>query len=201
MTTFAFTSGDPAHLAAAQNASMADIQGPLIDIRTFLNGNISDINLSSSAAITEAKLATSSAGLAKGAFSAHRSTNMTSATGGTVVFDTEDFDLSGWHDTTNGRYTPQVPGVYRLTTCLSFNSGLAAGADIEATINKNGAFVANMGAMQVSTAARGPLVNGTCLVQANGTTDYFTIGWASNSTVQIIGSSGTFYCGELVGRS
>lgn len=38
MTTFNFTSGDPNNLVAAGSASMGDIQGPFVDLRTFLNG-------------------------------------------------------------------------------------------------------------------------------------------------------------------
>lgn len=37
MTTFAYTTGNPANLTSGANASMGDIQGPLNDLRTFLN--------------------------------------------------------------------------------------------------------------------------------------------------------------------
>jgi len=125
VTTFAYTSGDPSHLTAAQNASMADIQGPLVDVRTFLNGNITDINLSSSAAISETKLATGSSGLAKGAFSAYRNAALSRTTGQVITFDTEEYDLSSWLDiTTNpGRYTPQVPGYYDLKAAATAAPG------------------------------------------------------------------------------
>lgn len=38
MTTFSYTSGDPNNLVAGNGASMGDIQGPFVDLRTFLNG-------------------------------------------------------------------------------------------------------------------------------------------------------------------
>jgi len=42
VTSFAYTSGNPNNLVANQNASMADIQGPLTDLRAFLNGGTMD---------------------------------------------------------------------------------------------------------------------------------------------------------------
>lgn len=38
MTVFNYTSGDPNNLTASSSASMADIQGPFVDLKTFLNG-------------------------------------------------------------------------------------------------------------------------------------------------------------------
>lgn len=45
MTTFAYTSGDPGNLVGGSPASMSDISGPFDDIETFLNGNVSDVNI------------------------------------------------------------------------------------------------------------------------------------------------------------
>lgn len=41
--SFQYTSGDPTHLTGGANASMADIQGPFTDLRTFLNARIAAI--------------------------------------------------------------------------------------------------------------------------------------------------------------
>lgn len=49
MTTFSYTSGDPANLVAGESANMRDIAGPFSDITTFLNGNIDATNLATSA--------------------------------------------------------------------------------------------------------------------------------------------------------
>lgn len=38
MTTFSYTTGNPSNLTGGATASMNDIQGPLTDLRTFLNG-------------------------------------------------------------------------------------------------------------------------------------------------------------------
>lgn len=50
MTTFNYTTGNPANLTGGSSASMNDIQGPLLDVQTFFNGaNIDTSNLATSA--------------------------------------------------------------------------------------------------------------------------------------------------------
>lgn len=39
MSTFSYSSGNPANLTGGSTANMNDIQGPFTDLRTFLNGN------------------------------------------------------------------------------------------------------------------------------------------------------------------
>jgi hypothetical protein len=41
--SFQYTSGDPSHLTGGANASMADIQGPFTDLKTFLNNRIAAV--------------------------------------------------------------------------------------------------------------------------------------------------------------
>jgi hypothetical protein len=41
--SFQYTSGDPSHLTGGASASMADIQGPFTDLKTFLNARIAAI--------------------------------------------------------------------------------------------------------------------------------------------------------------
>lgn len=206
MTTFAYTSGDPSHLTAATNASMADIQGPLVDVRTFLNGNISDINLSSSAAINENKLATGSSGTAKGAFSAYRSTAQSIGTGaGTViVFDTEEFDVSGWFDIVTGRYTPQVPGYYRLSANVSSAAVQALDVGWASVIRKNGASYKNLPNNAQRNSATPVSAGGSVIAVANGTTDFFEVlhtHTAGTPTNVGGGAALTYFQGELIGRS
>jgi len=206
VTTFAYTSGDPAHLTAAQNASMADIQGSFVDLRTFVNGNISDINLSSSAAINENKLAVGSSGLAKGAFSAYRSTNQAIATGaGTVVvFDAEEFDVSGWFDTATGKFTPQVPGYYRLSANISSAAVQAADIGWAPVIRKNGASYKNLPNSAQRNSATPVSAGGSVIAQANGTTDYFEVlhtHTAGTPTNVGGGAALTYFQGEFIGRS
>lgn len=51
MPAFSYTSGDISHLTGGFTpASMADIQGPLTDVRTALNGNLDEVNVPNLAA-------------------------------------------------------------------------------------------------------------------------------------------------------
>lgn len=57
MPTFSYTSGNPDNLVGGTAANMADIKGPLEDVKTFLNGQIGTSNISGSAAIAASQLA------------------------------------------------------------------------------------------------------------------------------------------------
>lgn len=206
MTTFAYTSGDPSHLLAGANASMADMQGPLVDLRTFLNGNISDINLSSSAAINENKFATGSSGMAKGAFGAYRAASVNLATGAVIVFDTEEFDVSGWFDTATGKFTPQVAGYYSLSWAASSRDIQNADVAWQATLRKNGTqFKAGMIGYQRGGTFTVNSTGHVNAVQANGTTDNFDViishTNAGGSTFVLGAATTTFFQGHLVGRA
>lgn len=61
MTTFSYSSGNPGNLTGGHSASMSDISGPLVDIPTFLNGNITDTNITPNS-LTAASLAADSVG-------------------------------------------------------------------------------------------------------------------------------------------
>lgn len=208
MTTFAYTSGDPSHLTAAANASMADIQGPLVDIRTFLNGNITDINLSSSAAISEAKLATGSSGLAKGVVAAYLNANQTGVVTSTftkVAFNAEDFDVSGWFDTAAARYTPQVAGYYRITAKVRFLINPTTNTSCRLHLYKNGAAIADLADQQMVVADEDRF--GSKIVQANGSTDFFEIfAWhnaGANKSLygDNLASRVSYFEAEMIGRS
>lgn len=185
---------------------MADIQGPFVDLRTFVNGNISDVNLSSSAAIAETKLAVGSSGLAKGAFRAFRTAAHTLATGGVIVYDTDTgagFDVSGWFDTTTGIFTPQVAGYYRFSWSVMSSGAFTAGSLLGSTLQKNGTDAAAGGRfMQSGTSA--PNSVGTDIQVANGTTDNFKVTVVHTNgglmTVQT-GAANTYFSGELIGRA
>src|SRR3954471_17427710 len=86
--------------------------------------------------VREAMMATGALGMAKAAFSADRNAAVSYTTSSPVVFDTEEFDLSNWFDPTTGRYTPQIPGYYRLNWCLTANAALAAGVYWHAALLK-----------------------------------------------------------------
>src|SRR4051794_11365664 len=71
---------------------------------------IDDSNVAAAAAIKESKLANGATGLAIGTFSAYRAAvvSLGVASPAFTPMDTEEFDVSSWHDTATGRYTPQV---------------------------------------------------------------------------------------------
>lgn len=183
---------------------MADIQGPFVDLRTFVNGNISDTNLAASAAIAETKLATGSSGLAKGAFSAFRGAAATYPTASVVVFDNEDFDVSGWFDTATGRFTPQAAGYYRLSWCVRVQgTTLAADKFWLASLRKNGT-VARIGQLNWQRGASGINSTGASVVSANGTTDFFDVIIEHDHTAGaplLVGTAQTYFTGEMIGRS
>lgn len=204
MPTFNYSSGNINNLVnSGPNANMADIQGPLVDVRDFINGQIGDSNLSGSAAIAETKLANGSAGLAKGSFSAYRNAALSLATGAAVVFDTEEFDTSGWFDTTNGRFTPQVAGFYRLSWSLRAGTALTADVFWGSALRKNSTDL-KLGSSAFQRGASLVISQGSHVVQANGSTDFFdvrtdhTVGGATSLQNVAVG---TFFGGELVGRS
>lgn len=203
MSAFDYTSGNPNNLTAGANASMADIQGPFVDLRDFLNnGGLDTSNLATSAGIKETQLASAANGLAKGAFSAYRNAALSLTTGLTVTFDTEEFDVSGWYDTSNGRFTPQVPGYYRFSWSVTSNASITADQFWQANLHKNGTLHKDGGiCFQRGTVAVASV--GTHLAVANGSTDFFTVVITHNTGAGVANSpgvAGTYFGGELIGR-
>lgn len=204
MPTFSYTSGNPNNLIAGGNASMSDMQGPLTDLRTFVNGGIGTSNLSSTAGVLESQLASAGSGLAKGAFSAYRNAASSLTTGSVVVFDAEDFDVSSWFDITTGRFTPQLAGYYRLAWSIRVQgTTLASDKFWVATLRKNGVSV-KIGMLAWQRGASGVNSGGTGIVSANGSTDFFDViiehDHGAAAPLQT-GSAQTYFAGELIGRA
>jgi hypothetical protein len=204
MPTFSYTSGNPNNLTASNDASMGDIQGPLTDLRTFINGGLGTSNLAANAGVLETQLASAGNGLAKGAFAGYLTTTPGTGLGPAVVqFNAEDFDVSGWFDiTTNrGRYTPQVAGYYRLSAACLFSS-TGAGNWLALHLYKNGALHRTLQQIVFAAAAFGQTASGSAVVQANGSTDYFEVVWQASAAAAPVGTAaGSYFTGELVGRS
>lgn len=119
-----------------------------------------------------------------------------------VAFDTEEFDVSAWHDTSTGRFTPQVPGYYRLNARAS----ASASTDIDFAVNllKNGTIYKRGPTAHPLDPAnpKGSMV--TALVLLNGTTDYVSVGVYHNGTGSLaldVGASFLYFQGELRARS
>lgn len=111
-------------------------------------------------------------------FSAHRNgTNQTIASGGfsKVQCGTEDWDTGGCYDNaTNYRFTPNQAGKYLLSAAAPMNAGAAGGTYI-VSIYKNGTEHRRL--VQKTFAASETIAPGvsSCVVQANGSTDYFEL--------------------------
>ena len=80
---------------------------------------------------------------ARPAFRARLTTGSGGGSNGTLVFNTEDFDIGGNYDTSNGRFTAPVAGVYWI--CFSaLSAGDSSGSSLSATnaiwihLHKNG---------------------------------------------------------------
>lgn len=205
MTTFSYSSGDPNNLVASANASMADIQGPFVDLRSFLNGSISSVNLASNAGIQESQLASGSSGMAAGTFSVYRTTNvaLSAGVGTQVQFNAEDFDVSGWYDSgATFRYTPQIPGYYLFTAMVNLTS-VTDSAGCQVALRKNGVQWKVLGQGGVSGLALTPAFGGSARASANGTTDYFdvTVNYTGAGASIGGGAGATYFQGNLIGRT
>lgn len=117
-----------------------------------------------------------------------------------LQLDTEEFDSDAWFDSvTNYRFTPQLAGKYMIGGTVSFVAA-GSGERKQAIIYKNGALHKKLGASH-SSATSNITAEGSAIVVANGTTDYFevyaaTIG-AADDTVP--GVSETFFWGVYLG--
>ena len=115
-------------------------------------------------------------GLPIGYVSAYLSANqaVTPEAGTKIEYDTVLADSDGWYDnTTNYRYTPQVPGAYLVTACLTGGSNTTS--ILEVSVAKNGdTFKRSI--LTYSGGASGPFTaEVSAIVDMNGTTDYIEI--------------------------
>ena len=141
-----------------------------------------------------------------GAFRAHRNGNQTlnHNTHTAVIFDVEEFDIKGWYNNSNGRYTPQVAGYYYVYThCYGYNyNGL--GIEFSTRLYKN-EDLAGYTYSGYSTNYGGAIAsNASDVIQMNGTTDYINVGayqYTSDSSNDNLygGQTGaTIFTGHLV---
>ncbi len=116
----------------------------------------------------------------------------------TVRFNSKDWDDSGWYSTSTYRFTPQIPGVYRLSCVLETLDLVNDTNVLIAAAYKNGAPHRTLGRL-LSPGDGHPLTaNGTALVTANGTTDYFDIRVLINFTGSRRLGANSYFQGELV---
>jgi hypothetical protein len=110
-----------------------------------------------------------------------------------IQFQTEDLDSNNNFDsTTNYRFTPTVAGYYLLTACLRCDSG---NSEHFLTIYKNNGAIRNLFDLQATNVYA---MNGSALVYANGSSDYFEVFFFQNSGTSKTTASGvnqTFFSG------
>lgn len=111
------------------------------------------------------------------AFSAYATSgqNITTGTVTKVVYDSEDFDTNT--NFASNRFTPTVAGYYQINTAL-FCAGGSGGAAIY--VYKNGALYFTLDRSALSGSFN-VYLNGGCLVQCNGSSDYLEIYVFQNS--------------------
>ena len=124
-------------------------------------------------------------------------TGIVSATFTRVNLNTKEFDTDTCYDnTTNYRFTPNVPGYYMfswliLASCTSLTA-------ISAQIRKNGANVGDSVFIPVSSPAQRTV--GTRLIYMNGTTDYVELwGYLTGTGLKFVASAAdTSFSGHFV---
>lgn len=128
------------------------------------------------------------------AFGAYASAGTNIATGAVVKigFQTEEFDTNNNYDTTLSRFTPTVAGYYQITALVSLQ--VASAGIFTPFLYKNGTEF-KLGATQTGSGSNFPRGYVSCLVYANGTTDYFEIyaGHSYGSTIASYPSSSQTY--------
>jgi hypothetical protein len=187
--------------------NVADVQTNFDNLASTINGGLDAANVTDNS-LGVGEIANGATGLARGTF--HASNNDATYTLGAggiptkVKFNVEDFDLSAWFDAASGyRFTPQLAGYYRLSTYVELLDPLNAGEYFIVVIRKNGADyrrVANLVASSGLPFGAG----GSCVVVANGTTDYFDVyATQGNAATRRIQGSGDrcWFSGELIGKS
>jgi hypothetical protein len=105
------------------------------------------------------------------AFSAYPNATLSVAnsTATKILFQTEEFDTN--NNFASSTFTPTVAGYYQLSTLIGASGTLIA-TEATIAIYKNGSaykYLADPYAASIS------MLGGSCLVYANGTTDYFEV--------------------------
>ncbi len=121
---------------------------------------------------TGLKWAAPAGGNTNPAFTAYRATTNQSLTSGVntkIAFNAEDFDTNNNFDsTTNYRFTPTTAGYYLLSSSITFGGTLTR---VQLKLFKNGSTLNRF--IDTNGSDNTGIYNGTALVYANGSSDYF----------------------------
>jgi hypothetical protein len=141
--------------------------------------------------------------LRRGLFSAWRSAafNVSPIAFTPVPMDAEEFDFSGWHDVSTGRFQPLLAGYYRLNVNIGLDTTVSSGTLLLIALFKNGVAWKYIQAVYTG-GGQTAILSGTIIVYANGTTDYFQPGFYHNHSVAVNikqgSGNGTRFQGELI---
>ena len=109
-----------------------------------------------------------------------------------VQFSVEEIDNKGWYDTSAYRYTPQQAGFYLFTLNLFQSQGTGNSQRRIGAISKNGTYLRIWD--QEITSGASVLTNGSILLEANGSSDYFeALNWAQTSNASNVVLSASDY--------
>jgi hypothetical protein len=110
----------------------------------------------------------------------------------TVQFTSKDFDTASCFNTSTYRFTPNVPGYY-FFTFNALASGTWGTGEVFGFVVKN-----STGYLMFDTSgASFWTIQGSVLLYANGTTDYFTCQIAQYSGSSKTTSTGMSFCGYM----
>jgi hypothetical protein len=131
-------------------------------------------------------------------FSAYQTATQTvsTATSTKILYDTIEWNVNSCYSTSTSRFTPTVAGYYQLTASVE-SQNIGTGIH-NLNFYKNGSNIKGGWSIAASSIYSG---QNTCLVYANGTTDYFEMYWyhsygSNRSTVN--GIAGTYFQGSMV---
>jgi hypothetical protein len=113
---------------------------------------------------------------------AYRTVNITSGiTSGAeyvIPFNAVNFDIGNCFNVSNGRYTPNIAGIYRVSWLIGMSTSvLNAGRYYLTGLRKNGADVALGSGVEHTTTGffNSARMGSSTLIEMNGTTDYFEV--------------------------
>lgn len=160
--------------AAAASAATATTQAGIATTQAGLAAG--SASTAASAGATAGASAAATALAARPCFSAHMNgtdqTGLVTATWTKLLFGTELFDVGSAYNTANSRWTPAA-GKYHISAAAQFKAGTVDARQCAIAVYKNGT-IFRMFAALVSGTTDAAAVNGSCIVDANGT-DYFEI--------------------------
>ena len=158
------TTGTTVVLANAASA------GDTITTESFYVSSVLNAIPATNASVQQTYLASGVAGTGP-AFSAYPNATLSIAnsTATKILFQTEEFDTNS--NFASSTFTPTVAGYYQLSTLVGV-TGTTIATEATIAIYKNGSVYKYLADPYASAIS---MLGGSCLVYANGTTDYFEV--------------------------